>query len=92
MSELSGTSCSVLRQTESGPRDDWEVVTAYLYDRGNPANGAEETVHVHGPEAEARRVYADTVAEASGRGYHYVRLRSGDQEVEFWPPLTGWTS
>jgi hypothetical protein len=70
----------------------WEVITAKLHDRGNPANGSEESVVVHGPEAEARRVYADTVAVASDHDYVYVRLRSGGQDIEVWPQRTGWTS
>jgi hypothetical protein len=73
-----------------GP-EDWEVVVGTLYDRGNPAQGAEETVVVHGAEAEARRVYADTVATAAGHGYEYVALRSDGRDIESWPPATGWT-
>ena len=80
--------------TPSGQRssEGWEVVVAEAYDRGNPDAGAEEAVVVHGPEAEARRVYAETVAAAADRGYEYVRLRSADRDVESWPPATGWTS
>jgi hypothetical protein len=77
---------------EPGPSDAWDVVVARLHDRGNPANGVSESVLVHGQEDEARRVYADTVAAASDRGYHYVRLRSNGHDVDSWPPLTGWTS
>jgi hypothetical protein len=76
---------------DSRGHDDWEVVVGKAYDRGNPADGAEETVVVHGSEAEARRVYADTVATAADRGYEYVTLRSGGRDVESWPQATGWT-
>jgi hypothetical protein len=78
--------------SDSRPGDDWEVVVAEVYDPGNADNGAEEAVIVSGPEAEARRVYADTVAVAADGGYEYVRLRSGGRDVESWPPATGWTS
>ncbi|MGE0216689.1 hypothetical protein [Mycolicibacterium sp.] len=70
----------------------WEVVVATLHDRGDPANGAETTALVQGSEAEARRVYADQVAEAAEHGYHWVKLRRGGAEVESWPQATGWTS
>jgi hypothetical protein len=79
--------------TEQSPDGlNWEVVTAKLHDRGNPANGSEESIVVAGPEAEARRVYADTVAVASDNNYDYVKLRSGGQDIEVWPQQTGWTS
>ena len=71
----------------------WAVIATRAYDRGNPAQGGEDTVLVDGTEAEARRVYADEVAVASDRGYLQVRLRSaaGD-DVDRWPPASGWTS
>lgn len=69
----------------------WEVVVADAYDRGDPSNGAQETSLIRGPEAEARRVYADTVAEAGARGHQYVRLRRDGTDVETWPQETGWT-
>ncbi|WP_193045180.1 hypothetical protein [Mycolicibacterium baixiangningiae] len=69
----------------------WQVVTAKLYDRGDPANGAEETSIAEGPEDETRRVYADTVAQAADRGYQYVTLRHNGEDVESWPQRTGWT-
>ncbi|MBB2988932.1 hypothetical protein FHR72_000389 [Mycolicibacterium iranicum] len=76
---------------EDTASQEWEVVVATLYDRGDPANGAEETSVVRGPEAEARRVYADTTAQAGERGYDYVRLRCSGADVESWPQETGWT-
>lgn len=76
---------------ESSSRD-WEVVVAKAYDRGDPDGGADESVLVSAPEAEARRVYADTVAVASDGDYQYVRLRSDGRDVESWPAATGWTS
>lgn len=69
----------------------WEVVVADLYDRGDPSNGARETPVVRGTEAEARRVFADTVADASDRGHDHVRLRCDGRDVESWPQETGWT-
>jgi hypothetical protein len=78
------------------PLDDsageWEVVAARPHDRGNPAEGFEETVLLHGGEEEARRVYGDEVASASDRGYQSVRLRRRGKDVDCWPPATGWTS
>jgi hypothetical protein len=71
--------------------DEGRVVVARLHDPGNSENGAEETVLARGAEAEARRVYADTVATAGEAGYAYVTLRSGGADVETWPQLTGWT-
>lgn len=71
--------------------ESWEVVVADLYDRGDPSNGARETTVIQGIEAEARRVFADTVAEASDRGHEYVRLRCNGRNVESWPQETGWT-
>jgi hypothetical protein len=82
----------VAEATRLNSGNDWEVVVATLYDRGDPADGAAESVIVHGPEAEARRVYADTVAGADEGGYEYVRLRSGGRDIETWPQATGWTS
>jgi hypothetical protein len=70
----------------------WEVVVAQPYDRGDPADGAEESVLAKGSEAEARRVFSDTVAAAASMGYQYVNLRSNGQDVEKWPQATGWTS
>jgi hypothetical protein len=71
---------------------EWEVVAGRPYDRGDPAEGLEETVLVHGAENEARRVYADQVASASDRGYQSLRLRYKGNDVDCWPPATGWTS
>jgi hypothetical protein len=82
MAEMSG----------SASTDDREVIVARLYDPGNPANGSEELVLVHGPESEARRVYAGAVAMAADKQYEYVNLRSDGRDVEWWPPPTGWTS
>ena len=69
----------------------WEVVASKLYDRGDPANGAEEIPLAEAPEAEARRVYNDTVAEAGEHGYAHVTLRCNGEVVESWPQETGWT-
>jgi hypothetical protein len=69
----------------------WDVVVAEPYDRGDPASGAQERVVVHGAEAEARRVFADTVAVAADEHYAYVRLRADGRDVESWPQATGWT-
>ncbi|MGE2729619.1 hypothetical protein [Mycolicibacterium vaccae] len=69
----------------------WEVVVADAYDRGDPSAGAQETSLVRGSEAEARRVYADTVAEAAEHGHDSIRLRCGGTDVETWPQETGWT-
>ncbi|BCI56107.1 hypothetical protein NIIDNTM18_53850 [Mycolicibacterium litorale] len=69
----------------------WEVVVADLYDRGNPSNGASERTLVQGPEGEARRVFADRVADASEHGHQYVKLRCNGKDVESWPQATGWT-
>ena len=77
---------------ESTASGNWEVIVADLYDRGDPSSGAQETQLVHGSEAEARRVYADRVAEAAERGHHYVTLRRNGHNVESWPQATGWTS
>jgi hypothetical protein len=76
----------------TGPADEWEVVAAAPYDRGDPAQGGEERVLLRGPEDEARRVYADEVAVASERGYQRVTLRRAGADVDCWPPATGWTS
>lgn len=70
----------------------WEVVGAKAYNPGNPADGEEETVIASAPEAEARRVYADTVARAAELEYTHVTLRSAGHDVESWPQATGWTS
>jgi hypothetical protein len=77
--------------TETNDTATWQVVAAKPYDRGNPADGAEETSIAEGPEDETRRVYADTVAQAADRGYEYVVLRRGGEDVESWPQRTGWT-
>jgi hypothetical protein len=69
----------------------WEVVAGDSYDPGNPDNGAQEQLIVRGSEQEARRVYADSIAEAAERGHAYVALRRGGDDVETWPELTGWT-
>jgi hypothetical protein len=69
----------------------WQVLAAKLYDRGDPANGAEETLIAEGPEDETRRVFADTTAQAADRGYEYVVLRHDGRDVESWPQRTGWT-
>jgi hypothetical protein len=71
---------------------EWEVVATRPHDRGNPAEGFEETVLVDGAEEEARRVYGEEVASASDRGYQSVRLRCRGKDVDRWPPATGWTS
>lgn len=76
---------------ESTTTEVWEVVVAKSYDRGNPAKGAEETPVARGAEDEARRVYADTVAEAADEDYAYVKLRHNSDDVESWPQATGWT-
>lgn len=77
--------------TEPNEQTTWEVVVGTLYDRGNPADGAQESALVQGPEDEARRVYADATGEAAERGYEYVRLRRDGTDVESWPQATGWT-
>lgn len=70
----------------------WEVVAGDSYDPpGDPGNGAEEQLILRGSEEEARRVYADSVAEAAERGHAYVTLRCGGGDVERWPQRTGWT-
>ena len=69
----------------------WEVVAATLHDRGNPADGAEETSLVRGSEDEARRVYADAAGQADEHGYEYIKLRYDGNDVESWPQATGWT-
>lgn len=71
----------------------WEVVAGGdSYDPGDPGNGAEEQLILRGSEEEARRVYADSVAEAAERGHAYVTLRCGGGDIERWPPQrTGWT-
>jgi hypothetical protein len=68
------------------------VVVATLHNRGNAADGAQETVVADGPEDEVRSVYADTVATADDKQYEYVRLRHEGRDVDWWPPATGWTS
>lgn len=78
---------------ENGPTTAgrWEVVVAKLHNRGNPADGAEETVIAEASEAEARRVFADTAARAADAGYEYMRLRTNGADVDWWPKATGWT-
>ena len=70
----------------------WEVVSARAVNPGDQSDGAQETVLMSGPEPEARRVYADTVAEAAQENLAYVKLRFDGIDVESWPQLTGWTS
>jgi hypothetical protein len=70
---------------------DWQVAVAEVYDRGEPAGGAEERILVQGAETEARRVYADTVATAAEKHYEYVKLRNAGRDIETWPQPTGWT-
>jgi hypothetical protein len=77
---------------KAGSAGGWEVVAARPYDRGNAAEGVDETVLVHGTEDEARRVYDDQVASASDHGYQSLRLRCNGKDVDCWPPATGWTS
>ncbi len=72
--------------------ENWEVVVADLYDRGDPSQGARETLLVRGSEDEARRVYSDRTGEAAEHGHHYVKLRCDGRHVESWPQATGWTS
>jgi hypothetical protein len=74
------------------PAATWQVVGARAYNPGNADDGAEETVIASAPEAEARRVYADTVAHAADSNFTYIALRSGGRDIELWPPATGWTS
>ena len=69
----------------------WEVIAARPHNRGNPADGAEEIVIAEASEAEARRVFADTVATAAEAGYEYMRLRANGEDVDCWPKATGWT-
>ena len=69
----------------------WEVVAWHSYDPGDPGNGAQEQLIVRGSEEKARRVYADSVAQADERGDAYVALRCGGGDVETWPQRTGWT-
>lgn len=71
---------------------EWEVIAARAHNAGNPADGAEEQLLVRGSEAEARRVFADTVAGAAEAQYDQVHLRDGQRVVEAWPQPTGWTS
>ncbi|OFJ53068.1 hypothetical protein [Mycolicibacterium grossiae] len=70
---------------------DWQVVAATAHNPGDPADGAAEEVLARSDEAEARRVYTDTVATAAEHGYAWVTLRAGDREVDRWPAATGWT-
>jgi hypothetical protein len=69
----------------------WEVVAATLHDRGDAEQGTQETSVARGSEDEARRVYADTSAQAADKGYQYVVLRCDGVDVESWPQATGWT-
>jgi hypothetical protein len=73
------------------PAELWTVVAATLHDRGDATDGAQETVVAQGSEEEARRVFADTKAQANELGYDAVTLRSVDRDVEWWPEETGWT-
>lgn len=70
----------------------WQVVVERVYNAGDPTGGSEADVLMQGPESEARRVYADTVAVAAEQHYERVLLRSGTETVESWPQETGWTS
>ena len=69
----------------------WEVVAGNSHDPGDPNNGAEEQLILRGSEDEARRVFADSTAEAADRGHAYITLRRGGDDVETWPQPTGWT-
>lgn len=71
---------------------EWEVVVVVTHSPGDASDALSESVVMRGSEDEARRVYADTVADAHDRGYHQIRLTSGGREVELWPEATGWTS
>jgi hypothetical protein len=71
---------------------DWEVVAMRLHNPGDSADGYDENVIARSSEDEARRVFADTAAMAADEGYERVLLRSRGQDVESWPPATGWTS
>ncbi len=77
--------------TDINPAEPWTVVAATLHDRGDPTNGAQETVVAEASEEEARRVFADTKAQANELGYDTVVLRSHGRDVEWWPEETGWT-
>jgi len=72
--------------------DEWSVVVVRATLGGDETQGLQEAVVVQGPEDEARRVYADQVAVAADNGYHRVRLTHAGEDVESWPPATGWTS
>jgi hypothetical protein len=76
---------------EMNPAEPWTVVAATLHDRGDATNGTQETVVAEGSEEEARRVFADTKAQANELGYDSVTLRRHGHNVEWWPEETGWT-
>jgi hypothetical protein len=82
---------SAMNAPMRGAAGEWAVVVARPYDRGDPADGAEERPVAQGAEDEARRVYAEEVAVAAERGYQYVTLRQAGRDVDRWPPATGWT-
>lgn len=72
--------------------DEWSVVVVRATLGGDETQGVQETVVVEGAEDEARRVYADQVAVAADNEYRQVRLSRAGEDVDLWPPATGWTS
>jgi len=72
--------------------EEWSVVAVRATLGGDETQGVQETVVVQGSEEEARRVYTDRVAVAAEDDYLQLRLSNGDEDVELWPPATGWTS
>jgi hypothetical protein len=81
-----------MNTSANGPTsDEWSVVVVRATLGGDETQGMQETVVVQGPEEEARRVYADQVAVAADNDYRRVRLCHGDEDVDLWPPATGWT-
>jgi hypothetical protein len=81
-----------MNTSASGMADEWSVVVLRATLGGDETQGVQETVVVQGTEDEARRVYADQVAVAAENGYRQVRLSHADENVDLWPPATGWTS
>jgi len=69
----------------------WQVIAATPYDRADPEHATRQSTVMSGNEAEARRVYADTISSADEHGYSAVTLTRGGVEVESWPQATGWT-